>query len=371
MNNSWSEIHLGALRNNLKSIRKALAPHTDFIAMLKADAYGHGLEIVGQTAWACGVRRFAVFHLAEAVRLRQLLPDATLLFAGVADPSETALLLDVRVHPLLVSLDQALGLAQESHRLNATLTAHAKIDTGMGRLGFHWETAAPDLVRLDSTPGLHIAGACTHLASAGAPDRAFADLQIARFRQVMAECKSLGLDLPLCHAAASDALCRSRDWHFDAVRPGILLYGYGAASPDAPVTQPFLQWKSRLVQVKSVPAGFPVSYDSTYRAPRATRVGTIPVGYSDGYFRAWSNKAFVLVGGRRAPIAGRVTMNLTMVDLGADSPAQAGDEVVLLGEQAGASIWADELAALANTISYEVLTSIRSPRVPVEDHAPA
>jgi alanine racemase len=371
MNDSWSEIHLGPLRANLTAIRSALAPATDFIAMLKADAYGHGLEIVGRTAWESCVRRFAVFHLDEAARLRRLLPDATILLVGVADPRDTALLLELDVHPLLVSIDQSLGLAREARRLNATLITHAKIDTGMGRIGFPWETAAADLIQIAATPGIRVAGAGTHLATAAAADRTFADLQIARFRQVMADCQARGLSIPFCHAAGSDALCRTRDWHFDAVRPGILLYGYGPDFPTAPATCPFLQWKSRLVQVKSVPAGFPVSYDSTYRTPRATRIGTIPVGYSDGYFRAWSNKASILVAGRRAPVAGRVTMNLIMADLGPDSPAQAGDEVVLLGEQAGASIWADELASLAGTISYEVLTAIRSPRVPVEAHAPA
>ncbi len=371
MTHSWSEIHLDTLRENLKAIRAALNPRTDYMAMLKADAYGHGLEIVGRTAWETGVRRFAVFHLDEAVRLRRLLPESSILLAGVASPGDTAGLLDLRLQPLLVSLDQALGLAAEARHLNATLSVHVKIDTGMGRLGLAWETAAAELVQLAATPGLHIVGAATHLASAGAADRSFADLQIARFQQVLSACRARGLVIPFCHAANSDGLCRTPDWHFDAVRPGILLYGYGPASPGAPATRPFLHWKSRLVQVKSVSAGFPVSYDSTYRTGRATRIGTIPVGYSDGYFRAWSNTAAVLVGGRRAPIAGRVTMNLIMVDLGPDSPAQPGDDVVLLGEQNGASIWADELAALAGTISYEVLTAIRSPRIPREAHATA
>jgi alanine racemase len=366
--NAWTEIHLATLASNLALIRKALAPGTDFIAMLKADAYGHGLERVGRAAWEAGVRRFAVFHLEEAARLRALLADATILFIGVADGSDAATLLELRAQPLLVTADQALALADAAEHLHARLSCQVKIDTGMGRLGFPWETAAAELVRFAARPGLHLAGISTHLASAGSIDRSFADLQISRFQQVLADCKTRGLTFPFIHAANSDAFCQTPDWHFDAVRPGILLYGYGPGSPTAPQTRPFLQWKSRLVQVKNVPADFPVSYNSTYRTSRATRIGTIPVGYSDGYSRAWSNKACVLVNGRRCPVAGRVTMNLTMVDLGPDSTARAGDEVVLLGEQHGASIWADELAALSNTISYEVLTSIRSPRIAVEAH---
>ncbi|MFO7535861.1 MAG: alanine racemase [Kiritimatiellia bacterium] len=366
---AWTEIHLATLASNLTLIRKALAPGTDLIGMLKADAYGHGLEQVGRAAWNAGVRRFAVFHLEEAASLRALLADATILFIGVADCGDAADLLDLRTEPLLVTADQALALADAAEHLHARLACQVKIDTGMGRLGFPWETAAADLLRFAARPGLYLAGIGTHLASSGALDHSFASLQISRFRQVLADCKARGLTIPFVHAANSDAFCQPPDWHFDAVRPGILLYGYGPGSPTAPQTRPFLQWKTRLVQVKSVPAGFPVSYDSTYRAPQATRIGTIPVGYSDGYSRAWSNKACVLVNGRRCPVVGRVTMNLTMVDLGPDSPARTGEEVVLLGEQSGASIWADELAAFNNTISYEVLTSIRSPRIAVEDHA--
>ncbi len=371
MNDSWTEICLPILQANLLAIQRSLTPHTELIAVLKADAYGHGIDIVGPAAWEAGVRRFAVFHLEEAARLRRLLPQAAILQIGVADPREVADLLELRIQPLIVSTDQASGLAREAARRNAVLTVAAKIDTGMGRLGFSWETAAAELPPLAKLAGLHINGAGTHLASAGASDHAFADLQIIRFHQVLQACRDRGLPLPFCHAANSDAFCHSHDWHFQAVRPGILLYGYGPKKPNAPATHPFLQWKTRLVQVKSVPAGFPVSYDSSYRTPRATRIGTLPVGYSDGYSRAWSNTAFVLIRGRRAPIAGRVTMNLIMVDLGPDSPAQPGDEAVLLGEQGGDSLWADELGRLSGTISYEVLTSIRSPRIAVVDHAPA
>ncbi len=365
MNDSWTEIHLGILRSNLAALRAALAPAVDIIVMLKADAYGHGLDLVGPAAWQAGLRRFAVFHADEAARLRRLLPEAVILWLGVVGPADVPLILDGRLQPLLVDPAQARGLALEAVRRGGVITAHAKIDTGMGRLGFNWETAADDLLALARLPGLRIDGAATHLASAGS-DPAFAALQMDHFQHVIARCRAGGLPLPFCHAANSDGLCRSPAWHLDAVRPGILLYGYGPDSPGAPACRPFLQWKTRLVQVRRVPAGFPVSYDSTYRAPRATTLATLPVGYSDGYSRAWSNRACVLVNGRRAPLAGRVTMNLIMADLGPDSPAQAGDEAVLLGEQGGASLWAGELAALAGTISYEVLTAIRGPRLPVE-----
>jgi alanine racemase len=368
MNDSRVEINLATLRSNLAAIRASLTPSTDIIVLLKADAYGHGLGLVGPAAWQSGIRRFAVFHREEALQLRGLLPRAEILWIGAAEPSDAALILEARLQPFLVTAEQARGLAREAARLGGVIAAQAKIDSGMGRLGFNWETASAELLSLADLPSLQILGAATHFASAGGADRAFADLQMTRFRQVLADCRRGGLALPFCHAANSDALCRTPDWHLDAVRPGILLYGYGPGTPGAPATRPFLQWKTRLIQVKAVPAGFPVSYDSTYRTPRATRIATIPVGYSDGYSRAWSNRAEILVAGRRARLAGRVTMNLVMADLGPDSPAQAGDEAVLLGEQGGASLWADELAALSGTISYEVLTSLRGPRIPVEAH---
>jgi alanine racemase len=365
MNDSWTEIDLGVLRSNLAALRAALAPSTDLIAMLKADAYGHGLDLVGPEAWRSGIRRFAVFHAAEALQLRRLLPQAAILWLGVAEPDDVPLILEARLEPLLVSSNQARGLALEAARLGSVVTGQAKIDTGMGRLGFAWETAAAELTALAALPGLRLAGAGTHLACAGS-DPAFTALQMTRFNQALEDCRRAGLAIPFRHAANSAGLCGSPEWRLDAVRPGILLYGYGPPSPGAPPTRPFLQWKTRVAQVKSVPAGFRVSYDSTYVTPRATRIATLPAGYSDGYSRAWSNRGEILAGGRRARLAGRVTMNLIMADLGPDSPVQAGDEAVLLGEQGGASIWADELAALSGTISYEVLTSIRSPRRAVE-----
>jgi alanine racemase len=210
---------------------------------------------------------------------------------------------------------------------------------------------------------LSLEGICTHLASSDNPDRDFSDEQLRRFHRVLDQCGQRGIHFQVRHVSNSAALLRERTWHLDGVRAGIVLYGYPPVLPgERPRAdlRPVLQWKTRLVQVKRVPRGFPVSYDSTHTTERETRIGTFPVGYADGYPRALSNRAQVLVHGRRAPVVGRVTMNLSMVDLGPDSLAQAGDEVVLLGEQGGASLWADELARWAGTIPYEVLTNIRA-----------
>jgi alanine racemase len=366
MNLSWAEIHRPVLRRNVRAIRACLPPETVLIAMVKSDAYGHGLSLVAPTLRSEGVRHFGVFTLEEAARLRSFVPDADILLVGPADDAQVPDMLDLRVIPLLITLEQARGLSRAAERLGGRLKCHVKFDTGMGRIGFPWEEAPTVAAVLSRLPGLALTGACTHYAAAGAADAAFTRLQAQRFRAAIAACRATGLAIPFLHAAASDALCFDREWQYTGVRPGILLYGYGPVGPARCPTRPFLQWRTRLIQVKRVPAGTPVSYDCTYRAPAETVIGTFPVGYADGYFRQWSNRAPVLVGGRRGHVAGRVTMNLTMVDLGPDSTARPGDVVTLLGEDGSESVWADELATLAGTISYEVLTSIRSPRMPVD-----
>jgi alanine racemase len=236
------------------------------------------------------------------------------------------------------------------------------VDTGMGRLGFPWETAAADLRELAAGRELPLTGVCTHLASAGNLTSDFADTQAARFFGVLDDCAKRGLTLPCRHMSNSAGILRNPDWDLDAVRPGILLYGYARnlAGRRAVATQPFLQWKTRVVQVKKVPRGFPVSYDSTFVTDRETLLATLDAGYADGYPRALSNRGQVLVAGRRCPVAGRVTMNLITVNLGPDSPARAGDEAVLIGSQGTERVGADDLAAWAGTISYEILTGIRT-----------
>ncbi len=366
MNSSWVEIHLPILRANIRAIRNILPPNTAIIAMVKSDAYGHGLCLVAPVLRGEGVRHFGVFTLEEVARLRALVPDAVILCFGPVHEKDTPDLLALRAIPLLFSVQQAAALNHSAQRLGHRLPCHVKIDTGMGRVGLAWEEAPRLLATLARLPGLEINGICTHYAAAGSEDPSFTLLQAQRFEQVAAACRSAGIAIPFLHAAASDALCFDRQWRYEGVRPGILLYGYGPKNPGHPEVRPFLQWKARLIQVKRVAAGTPISYDCTYRAPSETVIGTIPVGYADGYFRIWSNRAPILSEGRRCRVAGRVTMNLTMVDLGPHSTAQAGDEITLLGQDGSESLWADELAALAGTISHEVLTAIRSPRRPVD-----
>jgi alanine racemase len=351
------------LRENLRLARGASAAGTQIILVVKANAYGHGMTAVAQRARAEGVSWFLVSRVDEAIELRQALPDGNILLLGAVWPSDLKDLMACRVTPVLVSEEQAGALAGEARRQGMTLRCHAKIDTGMGRFGFAWQDAAESLARLQAAGGLAIEGVATHFASAGHPGDSFAALQAERFHQVLAACEQRGLRGLFRHVSNSAAFAAHAPWDMDGVRLGIAMYGYGEQPAGLRLAaRPFLQWKTRVVQVKRVAAGFPVSYLSTHVTAAPTWLATVDVGYSDGYSRLLSNKGCVLVGGRRVPVVGRVTMNFIMVDVGPGGGVQAGDEVVLIGRQGGESLWADELAQWCQTIPYEILTSIRSDR---------
>lgn len=375
MSNTWIELNLDVLSRNIESVRKALAPPTQLIFVVKSNAYGHGLLPVACRAWDTGVRWFAVSRMDEALAVRGALAEAQVLVLGVIGPADAAEAARRNLIPVIVSERQAFSLAAALGREGLRLRCHVKIDTGMGRLGLPWQEAAATWARIARLPEVDVAGVCSHFAAAQGEHAASADCQFERFEAVIRQACAQGVSVGFRHTSNSGALLRRAAWDLDGVRPGILLYGYapgpdtrclaasaGArASARAPVeTRPFLHWKTRVLQVKTVPAGYPVSYDGTFVTPRQTCIATIDVGYADGYSRLHSNNGFVLAGGRRVPIAGRVTMNFTCVDLGPETTVIEGDEVVLLGEQGGASIWADEMGQWRGTIPYEVLTGIRT-----------
>jgi len=243
-----------------------------------------------------------------------------------------------------------------------------EIDTGMGRLGFWWEDAAGVLPDLAQLPGLNIQGMYSHFASSDGADHSFAEIQYDRFLKAAKDCERCGMTIPFKHMSNSGAILHSAKWDMNAVRPGILFYGYGSSPAARPIeTKPFLQWKTKVVQVKEVPAGFHVGYNSTFITERTTMLATIDTGYADGYPRLLSNKGSVIIQGRKCPVIGNVTMNFISVDLGPGSSVVKGDEVTLIGAQGGNSVWADEIAELCATISYEILTNIQSPQKAVVD----
>jgi alanine racemase len=241
--------------------------------------------------------------------------------------------------------------------LNVTLPVHFKIDTGMGRLGIQWddvETTVPELLK---SGGIEPTGVCSHFATVNPQSPNDAINQVNRFKHAL-------LFLPnnlFRHFSSSRAAFYFPEWDFSGIRQGISLYGYGTEDPKGRFrTEPILQWKTRIIQIKSVPAGYRVGYVGTHTTEYPTRLAVIAVGYADGYNRALSNRGDVLVRGKRCAVVGRVSMNWVTVDLGPDLPAEVGDEVVLIGEQGKDAIWASELSRICRTIPYEILPSINA-----------
>lgn len=357
----WIQIDLSALDRNLRAMREALASRANLILVVKANAYGHGLTHVARQAARSGVRWFSTAYVREAIQVRAVCEDANILIMGAVMPEDVRALLEHRLLPVVVDEAQGASLALAARARGEVLRAHLKVDTGMGRFGVPWQEAISAFERMSREPGIEITGLCTHFASVEPRKPSLGPEQMERFLNIDAQLQRK-ISVPLFrHASSSRAFLYEPDWDLDGVRSGIAAYGYGTRERGIRVaTEPVLQWRTGVMQVKRVPAGFRVGYYSTYETPAPTTLATLAVGYADGYHRALSSKGFVLIRGRRCAVVGRVSMNWITVDCGLDADVAAGDEAVLIGQQAGESIWADELARLARTIPYEMLTSIHA-----------
>lgn len=370
-NGSWVELDSATIQRNARAIQASLSPSTCMIAVVKSDAYGHGLADYARTLRQAGVKHFALAYAFEAAVVREAVPDAELLLVlGGAAEDDVPMMLEKQITPMVVSLEAARRFAEAAVHAGGTLSVHLKLDTGMGRLGFRMPAELADASAAACLPGLFVAGVGTHFPMVE-PERYGRMLcgQMDGFREAVEALERLLGRRLFRHASSSRAALLLPEYDWDAVRVGIALYGYGGSAEGGRFhTRPVLQWKARLVQVRDVPAGFPVGYYSAYRTTAPTRLGVVSCGYADGYNRLLGNvntgdepqktRGVVLVHGKRCPVAGRVSMNWISVDLGADSPARPGDEVVLLGEQGGEAVWADELAKHCKTIPYEILTGI-------------
>jgi len=354
-------IDLGALVSNLHQVRSRVGTHTRIMGVVKADAYGHGLVEVGRTLESNGIDCLGVAYLYEALILRRGgIRVPVVVLCGIQTPDEARQVLENDLIPVVFDLGMAGMLSQECRNQGGSAKVHVKVDTGMGRLGVADADIGPFLQQLISLRNLDIEGLITHLATADEPDTRFTEDQIGRFETAVATGRSLGLDLTRNHMANSAGIMRHPRTYFDMVRPGIMLYG-GRPSPDfltrASLT-PVMQLKSRVVQVRNLPDGTPVSYARTHwtRGPR--RVAVLSAGYADGLPRTLSNRGKVLVGGRSASIIGRVCMNLTVCDITDHAEVRPGDEAVFLGSQGGEWISGDDVAGWAETIAYEIFCGI-------------
>lgn len=378
---TWAEIPRSALRANYGILRRrAERAGAEVVAVIKANAYGHGAGEALATLAADGCGWFAVTSLDEArVLAPQLAGYRTLVLSGLFI-GEAAEVVETGFTPVLGSLQQLAWLSATTpqSRDKTPMLLHLEIDTGMARQGIPWDdshalTAFAE--RLAEHPQLRLEGVMTHFASPEDTHSPQTSQQINRFRAALATLQQHGCVPPLIHAGNSAslfeadqlaALCNIAQQSGSRLllRPGIALYGYGP-HPTERGLQPVLSWKTRITALRTIAEGEGVSYNATFRATRTTRIALLPVGYADGYNRLLSNRGEVLVRGERVPIAGRVTMDQTMIDVTNIADAAIGDEVMLLGQQGSDRITADDLAAHTGTIAYEVLCGVgaRVPRV--------
>jgi alanine racemase len=358
---TWVEIDLQAIRNNVRYLLEKTG--TDVMVVVKADGYGHGAVPVARAALEAGAAWCAVARADEALELRDAGLDCPLMMLGYTPEGRIAELLNLGVRLSFWSEAQAARIQAAAEQAGATAYLHLKVDTGMSRLGVQADQAAELVSRLERYPDLELEGVFTHFARADEADPEPTRQQEILFEQVLSALDQGGLQPPLVHAANSAASLKRPSAHYDLLRFGISLYGL-EPSPESPLPaafQPALAWKSVLSQVKVLPAGRGISYGHIYTTSGEERIGTIPVGYADGYHRVTGTE--VLVRGKRVPVIGRVCMDQIMVNLDEVPGARAGDEVVLIGRQGESSYTADDLARAWHSINYEVVCAI-STRVP-------
>ena len=358
------EVDAAALAANARLLKARVGAGVEMMAVVKADAYGHGALTTARAVLGSGVRYLAAANMAEALALRAGGIDAPLLLLSHVPPSALALAVEQRLTVSIFDLPQAAGYAPVIAALAGRLKVHVKVDSGMGRLGVLPGDALELFRRLRAMPSIEIEGIYTHFSLAD-EDPAYTARQLRRFEDVLAAVRAAGFAFRLIHAANSAALLNSPASCFNLVRPGILLYGLKPA-PQMEIPrdlQPALAWKTAVAQVKTLPPHSAVGYGNVYRTRTAERLAVLPVGYADGLRRTPQTWREVLVRGQRAPLVGRPGMEKTIISVSHLPAVSSGDEVVLLGRQGSEVISADEIAAWLGTVNYEILTMIL-PRVP-------
>jgi len=360
-----ASVDLSALTSNLRQARRLLSPGCDILAVVKADAYGHGSVAVTEALAREGVTRFAVATIQEGAQLRDAGIQAQILVMGALPPAQLADLLGYDLTPVIYEPTIAVALAARLGAGSNPYPVHLKVDTGMGRLGLPPDQVLPLLQSPAFQSSLRLEGLMTHLADADNADPAYTKIQIERFQAVLAGLHKAGLSVPLIHAANSAAMLGHPAAHFNLVRPGIMLYGYSTALQRGPAAtlKPVLSLRSQVAQVRNLEKGDSASYNRSFIARRSTKIAVLPIGYADGYSRALSNRGYVLVQGQRCPVVGRVCMDMTLLDVTDLPVVRPGDEAVLIGRQGTDAILASDVAAWSGTIPYEVLCGI-GPRVP-------
>ncbi len=365
---TYAEIDISAFRHNINQIKKKLSVNTGIISVVKADAYGHGASVIAREAINMGSSLLAVARFYEAKRLREDGISCPILLFGYCDATDMSEYFKYDIRPTVNTLEDARRISDRCSSIKKNIKVHIKLDTGMGRHGIHYsvQKSAEIVEQIASLPFVEVEGIYSHFANADTIDKTHALTQLEKFENIRRTLEEKHKGKYIYHIANSAGIMDIPQSHYDFVRPGIIMYGLYPSDETMNNTvdlRPVMSFKTKITQLKDVPAGFPVSYGSTYITSRKTVIATVPVGYADGYSRLLSSKGEMLVRGRRAPVIGRVCMDLTMLDV-TDIPGVCqDDEVVIFGSQGDEIISADEIAEKIGTINYEVVCMI-SARVP-------
>ena len=358
---TWAEVNLNNLAHNFNQIKKLLAPKTKIMVCVKADAYGHGLIPVSEKLVSCGVDYLGVASIDEGIRLREAGISIPILILGLMLKKDIQPVFKYKLTTTVCDAGLAYALNNKAKVIGEPANVHIKVDTGMGRIGVLHRDAQGLVNKIHKLKFINIEGIFTHFAFADM-NKDFTVYQIDLFNRLIQKLNKAGIYIPLIHAANSMGVIGYKNSHFNMVRPGLVIYGLYPKKDLKIILRPVLSLKTKVLFIKRLPKGYGISYGHDYITKKTTTIATLPIGYGDGYPRNLSNRAPVLIGGRRLKINGRICMDQAMVDVG-DFKVKVGDEAVLIGSQAKNKITAEELANLAHTISYEIVCGLGS-RVP-------
>ncbi|MGE4554518.1 MAG: alanine racemase [Candidatus Paceibacterota bacterium] len=369
---TWLEINLSNLEHNLKVLKRIVHPRTKIIAVIKADAYGHGAIPIAKKLEQLKIDYLAVATLEEAIELRENNIKSPILIFGFILPKDLPYLFKYNLTPSIFSLETAKKLNQLGEKYRKKINIHIKIDTGMNRLGFPYSQCLDSIKKISSFSRLKIEGIYSHFASSKNKNESFNYLQFNRFQEILKNLEKLNIKIPLKHLANSGAVANYPEFQLDAIRVGEILYGfsdfyYKNTNKRIPI-KPLLSLKSKIIFLKDIKKGETVGYERTFLAKKTTKIATIPIGYADGYPRALSNKGYALIKGKKASICGIICMDLLMINVSQIKKVKLFDEVVFIGKSKDKEIKVKEIAHLANTIEDEIVSRLgkRLPRLYID-----
>ncbi len=371
---SWAEINLDALENNIKEIRRVTNPDSKIMAVIKADAYGHGFFEVAETLAENGADCFAVAVAEEALQIRSAGFSQDILILGSVDMRKIDKLIENNISLCVYDFNLAKEISDCAAKHGKKVKVHIKIDTGMARIGYlsgvgNDKMIIDEIIKISQLQNIFIEGIFTHFSTADETDECYTRLQFERFMSICGDLESAGLNIPIRHAANSAAILKYPEMHLDMVRPGIILYGlYPSDEIDKNILKltPVMTFKSRITHVKEVPSGIGVSYGKEYITDCSRLIATVPVGYADGYIRKFAGCGKMLLKNQKVKIVGRICMDQCMIDVTNVNNISKGDEVTIFTDR---EITADDLASWADTINYEIVCMIskRIPRIYLKD----